>query len=113
MIDRQTVFEILRLNHEGWPIRKISHTLCLSRKTVTKYIQTPNPQRKARKRASKLDPFKDEITRLLQIDPKASAVVIRQRLDPLGYNGGITILKDYLRTVRPAPAKRTAYISRT
>lgn len=110
MIDRQTVFEILRLDHEGISIRKISDALCLSRKTVAKYIDNPYPQRKSAKRASKLDPFKEQIKRLLQIDPKASAVVIKQRLEPLGFNGGVTILKDYLRAVRPAPATRTPYI---
>ena len=110
MIDRQSVFEILRLDHEGLSIRKISEALCLSRKTVAKYLDNPNPQRKSAKRASKLDPYKEEISRLLEADPKASAVVIKQRLDPLGFNGGITILKDYLRAVRPAPVNRTAYI---
>ncbi len=110
MIDRQTVFEILRLDHEGLSIQKISDALCLSRKTVAKYIDDPYPQRKSAKRASKLDPFKEQIKQLLQTDPKASAVVIKQRLEPLGFNGGITILKDYLGTVRPVPAKRTPYI---
>jgi len=110
MIDRQTVFEILRLEHEGLSIQKISDALCLTRKTVAKYINNPNPHRKSAKRASKLDPYKEEISRLLQTDPKASAVVIKQRLEPLGFTGGITILKDYLRTVRPAPAKRISYI---
>jgi hypothetical protein len=39
-----------------------------------------------------------------------SAVVIKQRLDPLGFTGGINILKGYLPTVRPQPANRTANI---
>ncbi|MEJ2731866.1 MAG: IS21 family transposase [Deltaproteobacteria bacterium] len=110
MIDRQTVFEILRLDHEGWSIRKISDALRLSRKTVAKYLDNPSPQRKSAKRVSKLDPYKEKISQLLEADPKASAVVIKQRLDALGFTGGITILKDYLRTVRPTPAKRTPYI---
>ena len=110
MIDRQTVIAFLRLNHEGLSIRKISAALCLSRKTVVKDIDNPNPQRDSQKRASKLDPFKEEIARLLQTDPKVSAVVIKQRLDPLGFNGGISILKDYLRAIRPVPANRTPYI---
>jgi len=110
MIDRQTVFEILRLEHQGLSIRKISDTLYLSRKTVTKYLNNPNSKHKYAKRASKLDPYKEQIKQLLEADAKASAEVIKQRLQPLGYTGGITILKDYLRTVRPAPAKRTPYI---
>jgi transposase len=53
-------------------------------------------------RTSKLDPFKDEIERLLQSHPKVSAVVIHQRLEVQGFEGGITILRDYLRPLRPA-----------
>ena len=49
MIDRQTVFEILRLDHEGLSIQKISDALCLSRKTVAKYIDDPYPQHKCAK----------------------------------------------------------------
>ena len=91
MIDRQTVFEILRLDHQGLSIQKISDTLCLSRKTVTKYLNNPNPKHQYAKRASKLDPYKEQIKQLIDADPKASAVVIKQRLQPLGYTGGITI----------------------
>lgn len=58
MIDRQTVFEILRLDHEGLSIQKISDALCLSRKTVAKYIDDPYPQRKSAKRASNWTPLK-------------------------------------------------------
>ena len=45
MIDRQTVFEIHRLHHLGWPERKIARSLRLSRPTVKKYIANPNPVR--------------------------------------------------------------------
>ena len=95
MIDRLTVFEIHRLKHEGLSVRKISKMLGLTRKTVIKYLKNPNPQRPYTKRVSKLDPFKEEIQGLLKIDPMVSAVVIKQRIDQLGFNGGITILRDY------------------
>ncbi len=61
-------------------------------------------------RESKLDPFKGEIARLLEMYPRASSEVIRQRLLPLGFDGGNTVLKDYLRTVRPDRKKRRAFI---
>lgn len=57
-----------------------------------------------------LDPFKDAITRMLEADPEASAPVVRQRLMSSGFNGGLTILKDYLRTVRGQATDRKAFI---
>ena len=52
-------------------------------------------------RPSKLDPFKDEIHRLLQDDPKLPGVRVRELIEPLGFEGGKTIVDDYLREVRP------------
>jgi len=106
MIDRRTIFEIHRLANEKLSVRKIAKTLDLARKTVRKYFREPNPKRPKVKRKTKLDPFRDQITRMLEIDPKASAVVIHQRLSELGFTGGITILRDYLAKVRP-PSKRS------
>jgi transposase len=66
-----------------------------------KYSRTPAP--------SKLDPFKEEIHRLLKDDPKLPGQRIRELIEPLGYTGSKTILDDYLREVRPlfAPPPRT------
>ncbi len=57
----------------------------------------------------KLDPFKDEIHRLLEADPKLPGQRIRELIAPLGFDGGETIVDDYLREVRPlfAPPPRT------
>ena len=52
---------------------------------MVKYLNTPQIQPAHRTKASsKLDPFKEEIARLLDLDPQASAVVIRQRIGALG-----------------------------
>jgi hypothetical protein len=42
--------------------------------------------------------FKATIAELLEQDAKASPIVIAQRLRPLGFDGCLTILKDYLHT---------------
>ena len=110
MIDRRTVFEVHRLRHEGWSKKKIAATLHLSAKTVRKYLQDPNPERTPIERASKLDPFREEIQRLLTLDPTASSSVIRQRIAPQGFEGGITILKDYLHRLRGPRQKKQAFI---
>jgi transposase len=59
--------------------------------------------------ASKLDPFRDEIHRLLKADAKLPGQRTRELIAPLGFDGGKTIVDDYLRGVRPlfAPAPRT------
>ncbi|MGD9034565.1 MAG: IS21 family transposase [Desulfobacteraceae bacterium] len=110
MIDRHTVFHIHRLHNEGLSQKKIAATLHIDRKTVRKFLNDPHPKRPPIKRASKLDPFKEQIDKFLAIDPMASATVILQRITSRGYDGGITILKDYLRTLRGNFKKKKPFI---
>jgi hypothetical protein len=70
------------------------------RHTVAKYLAQPALPRSRRDRLSKLDALKSAVVELLQQDPKATASVLRQRLQTLGYDGGITILTDSLQAVR-------------
>ena len=63
--------------------------------------------RRSRPRGSILDPFKPRITRLLETHPY-SAQQIFQRLREEGYGGGMTILRDYVRRIRPP--KRPVYL---
>jgi transposase len=101
MIERRTVFEIHRMADEGFSKRKIARALHLDPGTVKKYLRDPNPPRPVFRRPSKLDPFHDEIQGFLQNDPEVSAVVIHQRLKTQGFEGEITILRNYLRKLRP------------
>jgi len=81
--------------------RKIARHLHLARRTISQYLVTNRSAAAARRqRASKLDPFKSTIAEWLEQDPNASAVVVAQRLGPLGFTGGLSILKDYLHAVR-------------
>ncbi len=109
MIDRHTVFEIHRMANEGLSERKISKRLHLDRKTVKKYLNEPNPEKQIIKRASKLDPFKEHISILLEKDCKASSSVIFQHLQKKGFDGKITILRDYLNKVRPNHIKKQVF----
>ena len=110
MIDRRTIFEIHRLRNEGLSKQKIAKTLQINRKTVRKYLKDPNPEKPIITRASKLDPFKEKIDRFLKIDPTVSAEVIRQSLAQQGFDGGITIVKAYLRGIRKSLKKKEAFI---
>ena len=51
-------------------------------------------------RASKLDPFKAQIVRMLERYPYSAAQVF-QRLREQGFDGGYSLVKAYVRTVRP------------
>ena len=110
MIDKHTVFEIHRLYREGWSKTKIAAILHLNRKTIKKFLKDPDPPKHRIKRASKLDPFKEQIDQFLKINPRSPATVILQRIASLGYDGGITILKNYLHSVRGQYAKREPFI---
>lgn len=94
----------------GKSIKEIARSTGLSRNTVRRALRSESPPgyRRAPK-AGVLDPFKDEIHRLLKRDPKLPGVRVRELLEPLGCTAGKTVVDDYLREVRPlfAPPPRT------
>jgi len=111
MLSPEQINEIHRLHLvEKWPQRRIARHLHIGRHTLAKYLDNPAPPPSRRSRASKLDAFKPAAAELLQQDPKAPAQVLFQRLQTLGYDGGITILKDYLQAVRKNAVLRRAYV---
>ena len=111
MITKRIIFDIHRLKDLGLSERKIARNLGLSRPTVKKYLQHPEltPSPRASK-PKKLDPYRDYIQQLLTTWPDASAVVIKQRLEARGYVGGITMVRDYLRTLRGSQQSPPKYI---
>jgi transposase len=103
--------EIRRLHFvKGLSQREIGRRTGLHRDTIRRAINSSEPPVYRRAPAgSKLDPFKDEIHRLLRDDPKLPGVRVRELLDPLGCTASKTVVDDYLREVRPlfAPARRS------
>jgi transposase len=103
--------EVRRLHFvKGLSQREIHRRTGLHRDTIRKAISSSEPPVYRRAAAgSKLDPFKDEIHRLLGGDPKLPGVRIRELLEPLGCAASKTVVDDYLREVRPlfAPPPRT------
>jgi transposase len=88
-------------DRQGLTIIQIARTLGLNRKTITKWLVRPRyaPQQR-HPRSSILDPFKSRVTRLLDTHPY-SAQQIFQRLQEEGYRGGISVVRDYVRRIRP------------
>jgi transposase len=95
--------EARRLRHvEGFSVRAISRQLRTDRRTIRKALKANRyPQREMAPRGSLLDAFQDTITTLLERYPKLSGVRVLEKLRPLGYTGGITILRDRLAQIRP------------
>lgn len=110
MIDKRTIFEIHRLKNLNWSNRKIARTLRIDRGTVKKYVHHPERVvlRKAA-RPSKLDPYRDLVKQLIDQDPNVSAPVVLQHLAEKGFDGKITIVRDYLLTLRGRRKQRTAF----
>src|SRR6478672_10183020 len=99
MLTTEQINELHRLYwSERWSIRKIEQHLRMSWRTIKKYLHAPAQAPAPRQRDSKLDPFKPTITRWLEKDPAVTVAVIEQRLRPLGYRGGQTILREYVHT---------------
>ena len=110
MIDYDTYCQIKRhAEQDQLSASQIADTLGLDPRTVAKWLAAPRfTQKAASSRPSKLDPYKGEINRCLQTHDY-SAMQLFQRIKEQGYPGGYSILKDYVRTVRPqrAPAYLT------
>ncbi|HXJ43893.1 MAG TPA: IS21 family transposase [Bryobacteraceae bacterium] len=91
---------------ERWPIRKIERHLRMGWRTIKKYLHRPDQPTVSRTKPSKLDPFKPTIADLLGQDPTVSSAVIEQRLRTIGYDGGHSILREYVSQVRPKSTPR-------
>ena len=111
MLTTDQINELHRLYwSEHWPIRKIVRQLNMGWKTIRKYLDAPAQDPARRDRPSKLDPFKGAITEWFEKDPLVSAAVIEQKLRPMGYQGGHSIVREYVRNARPEVAPKRAFV---
>lgn len=77
-----------------------ARTLDLDARTVAKWAKCSHYRaRRNTPRSSRLDPFKDRVLLLLEGFPY-SAQQIHRRLCEEGFDGGLTIVKDYVHTIR-------------
>jgi transposase len=111
MLSTEQINDLHRLYwSECWPIRKIERHLQMGWHTIRKYLDAPAQGPARRQRTSKLDAFKATIAEWLEKDATVSSTVIEQRLRPLGYTGGHSILREYLQKVRPLAKPARAFI---
>jgi transposase len=110
-IDSHTIFEIHRLNDLNWSQRKIARHLRIGRPVVKKYLNNPHQTpAKRKKTASKLDAYRDLIKQFIEQDPQVKAPVVLQRLQQQGFDGKITIVRDYLLKLRGRKSSRRPFI---
>jgi len=100
-MDTQTWADVRRLKELGrLSERKIAEQLNVSRGKVRRALAGPPSQRPVRQRSSKLDSFKGVLKEILEEYPELSSRRIFEKLQDRGYPGGLTIVKDYLMTLR-------------
>lgn len=105
---RKEDFAVIKALHKRGVYQKdIAVELGVHPKTVSRAIARGDSPGQSRKpRSSKLDPFKEQVDQLLA-DGVWNAMVILREIQAQGYDGGITILRQYIapkRGLRPGKA---------
>jgi transposase len=107
MLDKEDYAVIKSLKQRGVYLKDIAEELEVHPKTVSRALKRGGPpEKKRKKRGSKLDPYKVSIDRLLK-EGVWNAVVILREIQAEGYTGGYTILRQYVqpkRALRPGKA---------
>jgi len=114
MKDEKTENKAIVLHSMGWSIRRISHELGISRGRVRRWVVSNSvlrdtiPQcgiRQKQQHASKLDPHKSYIGDLLERYSDITGQRVYEHLKDKGFEGGVTIVRDYLRSIRQVGSK--------
>ncbi len=98
--------EVLRLRYvEGLSTRAIAKKLSMSRRTVRGLLGEKKPRARTAPapRESILAPYEAAIRAELARTPELRAPAMLERLRLAGYTGGISVLRDRMRALRPRP----------
>lgn len=111
MIDYETYCRIRIFHNErGLTASQIGRELGIDPETAAKYAALSTyPRRRASKRPSKLDAHKPAIIRWLEHHPYSATQIYQRLRADEGYTGGFSIVKDYVKTVRPV--RHPAFLS--
>ena len=107
--------QLVTLYAQGWSIRTLSRHFCVGRNTVRRILRKHKSKRdhghdaanrgSPLPRASKLDPHLPRIRALLDQFPNITGERLYEELRAEGYDGGVSILRDRLRSMRLHPKK--------
>lgn len=98
---------ILELHQQGLSVSAIAARTGVDRKTVRKYIARglePPVYGPRVPRARLLEPYEQFVRARLAAFPELSIPRLLREIRPQGYSGGLTVLGDFVRAVRPQPA---------
>ena len=114
MKDENLENSVIALHAKGWPIRKISQEMGISRGRVRRWLVSNSVLRDTtpgdeitlkKKRQSKLDPYKGFIAELLEKYSNITGQRVYEHLREKGFEGEITIVRDYLKSIREVGSK--------
>jgi len=114
MKDENLENSVITLHAKGWPIRKISKEMGISRGRVRRWLVSNSVLRDTtpgdeitlkKKRPGKLDPYKEFIAGLLGKYSNITGQRIYEHLREKGFEGEITIVRDYLKSIREVGSK--------
>ena len=98
MVTKEQCYSIKAYYDIGLSLTAIANRFDLHPVTVSKIIKGGFTQMQ---KGSKLNDFKDYIVERLKLYPELTGVSILKEITDMGYTGGISILRDYLRSIRP------------
>ena len=93
MIRSSLVHTIQEMILQGKSQRAVARELGLARNTVSKYAHGAPPAKPRPRRGSKLDPYRAQVRRWVEVDHLYNCETLFQRLQALGYTGKISIRK--------------------
>jgi transposase len=102
MLTKEEWLLIRDLHSKAFNTSEIARVIGHDRKTVRKYLnlETAPEFQKRPTRPSKLDPYKPYIIEKLNEGPYSTAYLLRE-IQKMGFDGGRTIVKDFVGKVRP------------
>ena len=105
---------VITLHGQGWSIRRLHREIKISRKRIRRILGSNSDLRDTthyneikpkNRRPSKLDPYKDFIIELLEKYSNITGQRVYEHLKDKGYEGEITIVRDYLKSIRQVGSK--------
>src|SRR4030042_6443695 len=114
MKDESIENTVITLHGQGWSIRRLSRELRISRKRIRRLLASNSVLRDTtpvkeitlrKKRPSKLDPYKEFIAELLEKYSNITGQRVYEHLKEKGFDGEITIVRNYLKSIRQVVSK--------
>jgi transposase len=98
---------ILDLHRQGLSVSAIARRTGLDRKTVRRYVERglePPAYQPRQPRATKVSPFQTYLRERVAAFPELTGTRLHREIREVGYAGGYTAVKVFLRDIRPSPS---------